>query len=218
MTPNTVFEVSIQPPPGKEANLVLPNQGTTNPPVFNDAMIVRTRVFIDEQNCSPEGEIDSDDARSWQWVLYSDSDPKTPVAVIRLVPPPQLPHELLTHPDTAKVNLPEYDWDHEPCIKLTRVAVVPEYRGKGLGRVLVDTALAWATENAEEIDKAAAKLAEVTREARPKKWEGLVLVHAQVDVEKMYSGMGFTTDESLGRWDEEGIDHVGMFRRLVLKK
>ncbi|KAJ5731721.1 uncharacterized protein N7483_006229 [Penicillium malachiteum] len=218
MAPNTVFGVSIQPPPGKEANLVLPNQETINPPVFNDAMIVRTRVFIDEQKCSPEGEIDSDDARSWQWVLYSDSDPKTPVAVIRLVPPPQLPHELLTHPDTTTENLPQYDWDHEPCIKLTRVAVVPEYRGKGLGRVLVDTALAWAAENAEEIDKAAAELAADTKEAQPKKWDGLVLVHAQVDVEKMYSGMGFKTDESLGRWDEEGIDHVGMFRRLVLKK
>ncbi|KAJ5622659.1 hypothetical protein N7528_005891 [Penicillium herquei] len=218
MAPNTSLGVSIQPPPGKDANLVLPTQGTTNPPVFNDAMIVRTRVFIDEQHCSPEGEIDSDDARSWQWVLYSESDPKTPVAVIRLVPPPQLPHELLTHPEIANENLPQYDWDHEPCVKLTRVAVVPEYRGKGLGRVLVDTALAWATEHAEEIDQAAAELAAATKEVQPKKWEGLVLVHAQVDVEKMYSGMGFTTDESLGRWDEEGIDHVGMFRRLALKK
>jgi hypothetical protein len=24
------------------------------------------------------------------------------------------------------------------------------------------------------------------------------------------------TDESLGRWDEEGIEHVGMFKRITL--
>jgi hypothetical protein len=47
---------------------------------------------------------------------------------------------------------------------------------------------------------------------------GVVLVHAQVDVETMYAGLGFETDQSLGRWDEEGIEHVGMFRWMVLDK
>jgi predicted GNAT family N-acyltransferase len=47
-------------------------------------------------------------------------------------------------------------------------------------------------------------------------WKGLVLVHAQVDVERMYQGLGFVTNESLGRWDEEGIEHVGMFKRITL--
>jgi len=42
----------------------------------------------------------------------------------------------------------------------------------------------------------------------------LVLVHAQVDVERMYEGLGFVRDEGLGRWEEEGIMHVGMFRRV----
>ncbi|KAJ5094766.1 Acyl-CoA N-acyltransferase [Penicillium angulare] len=221
MSNSTPWTTKIQPPPGRETKLSLPNQTTSNPPVFNDAIIVRSRVFIDEQNCSPEGEIDSDDARSWQWVLYaseseSESETTKPVAVIRLVPPPQPPHELLTHPATASTsNLPEYDWVHEPCIKITRVAVIPEYRGKGLGRRLVEIALGWASSHAKDIDDAAANLAAESNESASfQKWQGLVLVHAQVDVEKMYSSLGFQTDKELGIWDEEGIDHVGMFKRI----
>lgn len=202
-------------------------------------MHVRTRVFIDEQNCSPDTEIDTDDTRSWQWVIYaspasdntthqegnssdSSSVRSTPVAVIRLVPPPQPPHALLTNPsDEENKHLPAYDWIHEPCIKLTRVAVLPEYRGHGLGRRLVQTALEWASSHAGEINDAAARLAAQTKEelqeGTPSAWTGLVLVHAQVDVERMYRGLGFVTDGELGRWDEEGIEHVGMFRRVEVR-
>jgi predicted GNAT family N-acyltransferase len=201
-------------------------------------MKIRVRVFVDEQHCSADAEIDSDDVRSWQWVIYASSSPSedhqssssatsatstatsTPVAVIRLVPPPQPPHDLLTNP--GNINLPAYDWTHEPCIKLTRVAVLPEYRGYGLGRRLVETALSWATEHAGEIDAAAGELARQDKnkdlpDGGVEAWRGLVLVHAQVDVERMYSGLGFVKDEGLGRWDEEGIEHVGMFRRLEVR-
>jgi len=179
-------------------------------------MQVRMRVFIDEQKCSADAEIDSDDQRSWHWVI-SDDNKGHPIAVIRLVPPPQPPHELLTHPETAQ-NLPEYDWSHEPCIKLTRVAVLPEYRGLGLGRQLVDIALKWAELHGEEIDAAMRDVGGQSRQSRLEemKWKGLVLVHAQVDVESMYHRLGFETDDSLGRWDEEGIEHVGMFKRISL--
>ncbi|CAL5867091.1 uncharacterized protein PFLUO_LOCUS1303 [Penicillium psychrofluorescens] len=212
---------TIEPPPGPSAKLQLPTpgQGTTNPAVFEDAMVVRMRVFVDEQRCSADAEIDDDDNRSWHWVLSASRPSSTPepVGVIRLVPPPQPPHEALTHPDEA-ANLPAYDWAHEPCIKLTRVAVLAEYRGRGLARQLVQTALDWAASHAKEIDEAARLLAGrcCDAEETPAPWKGLVLVHAQVDVEKMYAGLGFVTDESLGRWDEEGIEHVGMFRRLVV--
>ncbi|KAJ5882906.1 uncharacterized protein N7473_009792 [Penicillium subrubescens] len=238
------FTTSIQPPPGPTSNLVLPNDPSaslTHPPIFNDAMKVRVRVFVDEQHCSADAEIDADDARSWQWVIYASSPSEntttststatsTPVAVIRLVPPPQPPHELLTHPTNTNTTLPAYDWSHEPCIKLTRVAVLPEYRGFGLGRRLVETALEWATEHAGEIDAAAGELARQlssqklqdkdegqNSEGGLEAWRGLVLVHAQVDVERMYSGLGFVRDEGLGRWDEEGIEHVGMFRRVEVR-
>ncbi|KAJ5100091.1 Acyl-CoA N-acyltransferase [Penicillium argentinense] len=208
---------TMQPPPGPHAQLVLPESTpNTNPPVFHGAMQVRMRVFVDEQKCSADAEIDADDYRSWHWVL-TDSATHHPIAVIRLVPPPQPPHELLTHPEASQQNLPDYDWAHEPCIKLTRVAVVPEYRGLGLGRQLVETALAWAGAHAGEIDAAAQEMTVRTGWDRPvAAWRGLVLVHAQVDVEQMYRRLGFATDLSLGRWDEEGIEHVGMFKRIPL--
>ncbi|CAG8895059.1 unnamed protein product [Penicillium egyptiacum] len=223
MVPKPTLSTSIQPPPGPSAKLVLPSRDTspnTNPTVFNDAMIIRKAVFIDEQHCTADAEIDSDDARSWHWVLYDDSAATpTPVGVIRLVPPPQAPHARLTEPPAAAgaQGAPEYDWTHEPCIKLTRVAIMPSFRGFGLGRRLVETALGWAAGHAAEIDEAAAQIA--ARGESPvtlTQWRGLVLVHAQVDVEGMYAGLGFATDHSLGRWNEEGIEHVGMFRRLVL--
>lgn len=93
---------------------------------------------------------------------------------------------------------------------------MPSFRGLGLGRRLVETALGWAAMHAADIDEAAAQIA--AREqppVTPIPWRGLVLVHAQVDVERMYAGLGFETDQSLGRWDEEGIEHVGMFRREI---
>lgn len=186
-------------------------------------MKVRMRVFVEEQHCSVTAEIDEDDPRSWQWVLFVGAPTMStpiPVGVIRLVPPPHPPHELLTHPgDAATKDIPSYDWTSEPCIKLTRVAVVPEYRGFGLGRRLVETALAWASRHAREIDEAAVQLAERSHWAgAPVRWHGLVLVHAQTGVEGMYERLGFETDLSLGRWDEEGIEHVDMFRRIEVAR
>ena len=48
-------------------------------------------------------------------------------------------------------------------------------------------------------------------------WKGLVLVHAQVYIEKVWARYGFVRDESMGVWDEEGIDHIGMWKRLELR-
>ena len=219
----------MQTPP--RGNLSLPTPSNPNPSgnpsIFNDAMAVRRKVFIEEQNIDENAEIDDDDPRSWHWVLYTDSsgqingstgkenatigngDPK-PVAVTRLVPPPHAPHEVVSHPEKADL-FPKYDLAHEPCVKLTRVAVLPEYRGMGLGKKVVDAAIEWAENHRGDIEDA---YAGVVGEQGRKRWEGLVLVHAQVDVEEMYRRLGFETDEGLGTWDEEGIDHVGLWRRV----
>jgi predicted GNAT family N-acyltransferase len=201
-----------------------------NDPVFTDAMIVRDRVFIVEQSCSADAEIDADDRRSWEWVVYArlqtasddddapssqkkedeKEDEEIPVGVIRLVPPPHAPHETLHHPERIP-DLPPYDLSHEPYVKITRVAVLKDFRGYGLSRLLMGVVEEWAARNAPAIEAAYAR-----EGAGQQEWKGLVVLHAQVQVEKMYARLGYRTDQALGVWDEEGIDHVGMDKRLEL--
>lgn len=247
------YTTTILPPPGSQP-LTLPTPKTpsppTNPPFFNDALAVRLSVFVDEQNCPAEFEIDDDDARSWQWVLYhpksesesasaSESESRknvVPVGVVRLVPPPHASHEGFvaafapadtdTEPAAARdVTAAGYDLDHEPYIKFGRVAVLSTHRGNGLARQLMETAMGWAEENAGAITAAFEGVCNREREraglepagAPAPRWKGLALVHAQVEVEGLYKRLGFVTDEGLGRWVEEGIEHVGMWKRLDVR-
>lgn len=190
-------------------------------------MIVRDKVFVQEQGCSAEAEIDADDARSWHWVVYASPDTDNnnnnaeanmPVAVIRLVPPPHAPHETLHNPDLAESeSLPKYDLHHEPYIKITRVAVLFEFRGYGLCRMLMETVHEWAAQHAEEINtlyEREVSNSQSQQDVSTKGWTGLVIIHAQVQVERMYRRFGYETDLSMGTWEEEGIKHVGMFKRL----
>lgn len=94
----------------------------------------------------------------------------------------------------------------------------------GLGRLLINAALSWASQNAQTIlppmSPAAAEqrklelggLAEVDDV-----WKGLVLVHAQAGIERVWTKFGFEKDESMGSWDEEGITHIGMWKRIELE-
>ena len=191
------FSIEIQAPPG---DVVAPHGFPADPrpkdapPVFRDAMDIRIKVFCDEQKCALEPELDEDDPKSWSWVTYQTLPgtevKKTPVSTLRIVPPPHPPHPNGFHDPTE-----------EPYIKLTRVATLKEARGQRLFQQL----LAHAFEDLQ---------------ARPALiglgWNGLVLTHAQVTVEGMYAKLGFVADERLGRWDEEGIAHVGMWKRLKL--
>lgn len=118
-------------------------------------------------------------------------------------------------------------WDGaEPYIKLGRLATVPPRRGLGLARALVETVLAWATENASVLRSASgAELlgggggggedAEMG-DGRGNGWSGLVLTHAQVSAEKFWARMGFVTDPGMGTWGEDGIRHVAMWRRVAV--
>jgi len=192
MAPKPNFRTEIQNPPGKD--IVWPTttpDDHRNPEVFRDAMRVRETVFCDEQHCSLENELDEDDSKSWHWVVYSEGKDSRPVGVIRLVPPPHPPHPA-GNSDRG---------DEKPYVKITRLAVLSEYRKHGVGRLLVGTALDWAAHNASEVGNG---------------WGGLVLIHAQVAVEKVWERMGFVTDPSLGQWEEEGIMHLGMWRTIEL--
>ncbi|EXJ87415.1 hypothetical protein A1O3_04375 [Capronia epimyces CBS 606.96] len=187
-TPDDTTIVML-PPPG---DVVAPHGFPADPrpggapQIFLDAMDIRIKVFCEEQNCALEPELDEDDPRSWHWVAYQQGHP---VSVIRIVPPPHGPH-----PNGF------YDPSEEPYVKLGRVATIPSARGKGINRKLIAAAFRYHAAHKEETSTG---------------WNGLVLTHAQVAVEKMYSKLGFTADARLGQWDEEGIEHVGMWKRLA---
>lgn len=103
-------------------------------------------------------------------------------------------------------------WDHEePYLKIGRLATRKEFRGRGYGRVLVEEALGWAGGHAGD----------VVRDwhdgvGERGLWKGLVLAHAQEGVAGWYRGLGWRSDEGMGRWDECGIRHVGMWRRVEI--
>ncbi|KAG5913610.1 hypothetical protein E4U53_004826 [Claviceps sorghi] len=108
----------------------------------------------------------------------------------------------------------------EPYVKLGRLAVVKEYRGNGLSALLVRTVLSWLKANPSFFDPSITELGlkqmGASTETDIPKWGGLVCVHAQEQVVEKWERWGFTVDQEMGTWWEEGIPHVGMFKRLEL--
>jgi len=152
---------------------------------------------------------------------------KIPIGTIRLVPPPHPPHPTPgTHHkadaldgDLRKDSAIVHD-SREPYIKLGRLAVIPEFRKAGISKLLIDQALGFAKANPYEImpyhDPTKVEALRHENGGMGVDWRGLVLVHAQAapGVQKVWRKYGFEADEGMGVWDEEGIDHVGMWRRL----
>jgi predicted GNAT family N-acyltransferase len=92
----------------------------------------------------------------------------------------------------------------EPYVKVGRLAVVKEMRRAKVGGWLVKTALEWLRTHPEVFDREGMR------------WNGLVCAHGQVQAVPAWERMGFKVDEGMGRWMEEGIEHVGMWIRLDL--
>lgn len=206
------------------------------PATFCNSIAVRELVFVEEMKAVPlVHHIDTDDARSCHWVLYSspqnssNETPKTkpqPIGTIRLVPFPHYPHPqpgARYDPPAGDVPVddsytffskspPAYAIDRatslhdgrEPFLKLARLCVVKEFRGKRLADQLVQMALKWAGENPISIDGIP-------------KWNGLVCIHAQEKAVSMWQRNGFVVDEGMGTWFEAGIRHYGMFTRAKIK-
>ena len=87
---------------------------------------------------------------------------------------------------------------------------------------MVNAALDWARENPREIVPPVSPTVMEQRRlsvgvGEEDGWRGLVLVHAQRGIERLWKAWGFTRDHSMGEWDEEGIMHVGMWRRLKVE-
>ena len=159
----------------------------------------------------------------------------TPIGTIRLVPFPHAPHpepgskftfdaerELSGPPPYIVDRATTYHDGHEPYIKLGRIAVVKEFRGAGISKILANAAITWAQQNPTFFNPSVAamgmeNMGATTTDEIPV-WKGLMCVHAQEQVEKTWAKWGFATDELMGKWDEEGIVHVGMFRRVNIEK
>ena len=93
-----------------------------------------------------------------------------------------------------------------------RLATRKEFRGRGYGRVLVEEALRWAGGHGGDVVGGLRGMGGERVE-----WKGLLLAHGQERVEGWYQSIGWRTDEGMGRWDECGIQHVGMWRRVEVK-
>ncbi len=126
---------------------------------------IRTQVFVDEQGCPPELEWDEHESTSRHMVGKLDG---TEIAAARW----------------------RSVWLNERAhAKLERFAVLPEYRGRGLGRRLVE---------------------EVIADARLAGFDRFV-VHAQQHLEGFYGSFGFETVSDV--FEEAGIRHVKMVKR-----
>lgn len=152
----------------------------------------------------------------------------TPIGTIRLVPFPHPPHPepgssyaadaLETGPAVSKTlpNIADRETTYhdgiEAYLKLGRLAVLKEFRGSGIAKMLVSSAMTWCQQNASYFNPSptalAANLDEVPR------WKGLLCVHAQEEVVKVWAKWGFKLDDKMGSWVEEGIRHRGMWNRL----
>jgi len=200
-------------------------------------MDVRERVFVNEQHAVPiQHHMDRDDARSCHWVLYSttSSEEQRPIGTIRLVPYPHYPHPMPgarfeapsdevpfdSPEDRFSAPLPKLAVDRatdlhdgiEPYVKLGRLCVLKEFRGKRYADVLIQTALSWAREHSQFF------MQNLTSDKTldTPEWKGLVCIHAHIKAVGTWRRNGFAVDEGMGNWFEGGMEHVGMFCRLDL--
>ncbi|KAK4102480.1 hypothetical protein N658DRAFT_558142 [Parathielavia hyrcaniae] len=226
-------------PPSEQPNVA------SIPRTFVDAMTVRSQVFVQEQNIPQANEFDSDDPRSAHWVIYASvnqtitpavTDPTTgqiirprqsstqsvPIGTVRLVPFPHPPHPVQDgvyvddRPTTFHDGI-------EPYVKLGRLAVTPEFRGRGIAGQLICTAIDWMRKHPSYFDPSPAErgfshLGMEQGGALPPRWNGLFCCHAQADAVKVWEKRGFRVDEAMGTWMEEGIPHVGMFLRVDVER
>ena len=234
--------VELHPPPGPlvySAPVSPPFSHPTVPPLFLAALSVRGPVFVDEQHCSAAVEIDDDDPRSWHWVVYISTDEpsdhpdgKAAAATIRLMPPAPIAGHIATETNDSKeiggkAVAPKYGatalWDgREPFVKLGRMATLKAYRKLGLGRLLVDTALLWLEGNKHQFVGATGtgvrhEGGDGDKDSEVGEWNGLVLVHAQKEIERFWASVGFVKDEEMGEWWEDGIEHVAMWKRVRMR-
>lgn len=134
--------------------------------IYKDALAIRKAVFIDEQKVPEELEIDDLEHLCWHLVVYNMEH--RPVATVRLLPQGEM-------------------------VKIQRVAVVKEARGKKVGTEIMQIAMQKAL-------LLGAKL---------------IKLGAQKHAIPFYQKLGY---EIVGReYMDAGIPHYDMIKRLTVK-
>lgn len=124
------------------------------------AKLIREQVFIQEQHIAPEDEWDAEDAVSLHFIAYDQE--AQPIATARLM----------------------------NSNSIGRVAVLKAYRGKGIGKLLMEA---------------------VISQARIERREFLKL-SSQVHAISFYAGLGFAAEG--GEYLDCGIAHIDMRMKL----
>jgi len=127
------------------------------------AFAIRREVFVDEQGVTTAEEFDGNDEDAIHQVIYAEGEPV----------------------GTARLRSLDAD-----VAKIERVAVRERFRGRGIGRTLVE---------------------QLEHEAR-QRGASEVVIHAQTAVEAFYERLGYGTES--GVFEEDGIPHVRMRKRL----
>ena len=135
------------------------NLGHSSPELVDDAFELRQQVFTHEQGFPAEIDIDEYDKHALHVVLYLED---TPAAVLRCI----------LHSDGQ--------------IKVGRVAVLKQHRGKGLGRKLMRFVEQYAKEHQFHTI-------------------GLSAQHTAI---VFYETLGYQTEGEM--YDEDGMDHIYM--------
>ncbi|KAL7777425.1 hypothetical protein CFE70_004090 [Pyrenophora teres f. teres 0-1] len=204
------------------------------PPNFADAMTVREEVY-GEQGVPLEAEFDQDDARSWHWIAYASVATHTtsPPKTLRRSDSGNTPADDVRRASATATRGEQHP--AEPYIKLGRLAVRAPYRNLGLAKLLINAALDYATSHADLIYRppspTALELAQMLGINKEKEitWQGLVMIHAQANLRGMWEKHGFHEElwsddgahveiAAEPHWMEEGIEHVGMWKRLGVDK
>jgi predicted GNAT family N-acyltransferase len=133
-----------------------------NKPQLDDALTVRHQVFVEEQKVPIELEIDEYEDKSTHVVLYDDEKP-IGAGRFRVI---------------------------DDVGKLERICVLPEYRGKGAGTMIIE------------------KLESIAKEKGLK----TVKLNAQTHAKAFYQRLGYETVSAV--FPDAGIPHVTMVKTL----
>ena len=131
--------------------------------IYLDAVKIRHKVFVQEQQVPLSREIDKDEAYAIHFVLYDQGEP---LATARLLP------------------------IDENQVKLQRMAVLKQARGRGLGEKVLEEAERFAKEQGFK---------EIT-------------LGAQLTARLFYENSGFTAYGPV--FQDAGIDHIAMTKDL----